>query len=144
MAKPEDSFGPRSKLCKQFGYSATYPNIVFQLNPSGRVQPDLLQRFAHDIVGLVLALLRGLNGRRLVQIPLVVDIELPERIGKAVDVALLELRELSVVCGRLVSRADVYAVRRSWLLPLKLEDLHADFGEGVNRRGNVSLSEHVD
>jgi hypothetical protein len=72
--------------------AAAYPNVVLKLNSSRRVKLYFLQGLSDDIVRLTLALLCGLDGGGLFYITLVVDIELPEGIGKGKDVALLELR----------------------------------------------------
>jgi hypothetical protein len=47
---------------------------------------------SHNIIGLTLALLGGLDGGSLVDVALVVDVELAEGVSQAEDVALLELR----------------------------------------------------
>ena len=46
---------------------------------------------SHDVVRLVLRLLRGLDDCSLVEVALVVNVELPEGILQAKDLALLEL-----------------------------------------------------
>jgi hypothetical protein len=67
-------------------------DIVVQLDAARAVQLDLLQGLAHDVVGLVLRLLRRLDDRGLVEIALVVQVELAEGILQPEDLALLELR----------------------------------------------------
>jgi hypothetical protein len=81
-----------------------YVNVVLQLNAPGAVELDLFQGLAHDIVWLVLRGLDVLDGRVLVEVALVVDVELAEGILQRKYVALLELRVLSrpwsAVCRR--------------------------------------------
>jgi hypothetical protein len=84
--------------------SQTYPDVIFQLDSSRGIELNLLQGLADDIVGLALARLRGLDGRSLVNVALVVDIELAEGVGEGEDVILLELRKFPV--NRLVSIAS--------------------------------------
>jgi hypothetical protein len=72
-----------------------YVHVVLQLDAPGAVELDLLQRLAHDIVRLVLGGLDVLDGRVLVEVALVVDVELAEGILQRKDVALLELRVFS-------------------------------------------------
>lgn len=78
-----------------------YANIVLELHSSGGVQVNLLQGLSHNIVGLSLAGLSGLDGRGLVYVTLVVDIELTEGICQAEDIALVKLGELPMYMVRL-------------------------------------------
>ena len=73
---------------------ATYADIILELDSSRRVQLDLLQSLAHDIVRLSLGLLGCFDGRRFVDVALVVDVKLAEGVGQAEDLVLLELRKL--------------------------------------------------
>jgi hypothetical protein len=77
-----------------FQDSATYPDVVLQLDSPGGIKLNLLQCLTDHIVRLALACLRGLDGGRLVNVPLVVDVELAEGVGEGEDVILLELRKL--------------------------------------------------
>lgn len=61
--------------------TTAYPDVVFQLDSSGGIEINLLQRLAHDVVGLTLARLGRLDRGGLVNVPLIVDIELAESIG---------------------------------------------------------------
>jgi hypothetical protein len=99
--------GPRAS---HFG---THINIVVQLYPPRAVQLDLLEGLAHDIVRLVLRLLRGFNDGGLVEVALVVDVELPKGVLQAKDVALLELR---VFPARIVALAAVEGAGGAWKL----------------------------
>ena len=81
----------------------TYADIVFQLHPPGGVEVDLLECLSHDIVRLALAGLGCLDGSGLVYVTLVVDIELAECVCQAEYVVLLELGELPVFGGKMVS-----------------------------------------
>jgi len=73
-------------------HDATYIHIVVELDAPRAVELDLLQGLAHDIVGLVLRLLRGLDDGALVEVALVVEVELAEGVLQPEDLALLELR----------------------------------------------------
>lgn len=59
----------------------TYSNVVLQLDSPGRIEFDILQCLANDIVRLALACLGSLDGSGLVNVTLVVDIELAEGVG---------------------------------------------------------------
>lgn len=83
--------------------SLTYADIILQLYSPGGVEVDLLECLSHDIVGLSLAGLGCLDGSGLVYVTLVVDIELAEGVCQAEYVVLLELGELPVVGGEMVS-----------------------------------------
>lgn len=83
--------------------SFTYADIVLQLYSPGGVEVDLLECLSHDIVGLSLAGLGCLNGSGLVYVTLVVDIELAKGVCQAEYVVLLELGELPVLGGEMVS-----------------------------------------
>lgn len=72
----------------------TYANIILELDSPRRIELDLLQCLPDDIVRLTLALLGGLDGRGLVEVPVVVDIELAEGIREGEDFALREFGEL--------------------------------------------------
>jgi hypothetical protein len=52
---------------------------------------------AHDIVGLVLALLRGFDSGSFVEVSFVVNIKSLEGIGQGKDFVLLELRKLPIM-----------------------------------------------
>jgi hypothetical protein len=72
-----------------------YINIVVQLYSSRAVQLDLLEGLSHNIVGLALRVLSGLDDGGFVYIALVIDIHVLEGIGKLEDLILVELRVFS-------------------------------------------------
>lgn len=74
----------------------TYINIVVQLDTTRRIQFNLLQSLAHNIIRLLLRGLNGLDGGAFVQIAAIFDIELAEGISQREDVLLLELRVFPV------------------------------------------------
>ena len=74
----------------------TDPNVIFQLYASGGVELYFFQSLTDDIVRLVFALLRGLDRGSFVQVPLVIDIQTLEGIGKTKDLVLRELWKLPV------------------------------------------------
>lgn len=88
----------------------TYPDIVLELDPTGRVQLDLLQRLSDHIVGLALARLGGLDRGGLLYVALVVDVELVEGIGERKDVALLKLRVFPGGGGSAMGAARVVGI----------------------------------
>lgn len=69
-------------------------DIVLELHAPRGVKINLFEGLADNVIRLVLGLLSGLDGRRLVKISLVVNIEALEGIGKGKDLVLLELRKL--------------------------------------------------
>lgn len=71
---------------------STHADIVFQLDTSRRIQTNIFQGLAYNIVRLAFALLRGLDSSSLVDIAFVVHVQLAESIRQAKDVALLQLR----------------------------------------------------
>ena len=73
----------------------SYVDIVVQLDPSRAVEFDFFERLPDNIVGLTLGLLRRLDDGGFVQVALVVDIQLAERVGQREDFILLELRIFS-------------------------------------------------
>lgn len=80
--------------CRRGAPGHTYIDIVVELDAPRAVELDLLQGLAHNVVGLVLRLLRRLDDGRFVKVALVVDVELAEGILQPEDLALLELRVL--------------------------------------------------
>lgn len=85
----------------------TYINIVVQFHTPRAVEFYLFQSLSHDIVGLALGSLSGLDHGRLVYVTLVVDVKLAERVLQLEDLVLLELRVLSVKCEWLVGGVDM-------------------------------------
>lgn len=89
----------------------------------------------------------GLDGSGLVEVPLVVDIEALEGIGKGEDLVLLELRKFPVVGSDPLSLAlGLNGV--GWDGPLQLEDIHVagELGESWRQSARVasgSFSEHL-
>jgi hypothetical protein len=73
-----------------------YINIVVQLDSSRAVQLNLLESLSHNIVGLALRVLSGLDDSGLVYVALVVNIHVLEGIGELEDLILIELRVFSV------------------------------------------------
>jgi len=73
-----------------------YINIVVQLDSSRAVQLNLLEGLSHNIVGLALRVLCGLDDGGLVYVALVVDIHVLEGIRQLEDLILIELRVFSV------------------------------------------------
>lgn len=124
--------------------SLTYADIILQLYSPGGVEVDLLECLSHDIVGLSLAGLGCLDGSGLVYVTLVVDIELAKGVCQAEYVILLELGELPVLGGEMVSplvsrclssarRSSIVGCARRrgrglpgmvGLVPLQFEDVH--------------------
>jgi hypothetical protein len=72
-----------------------YINIVVQLYSSRAVQLNLLECLSHNIVGLALRVLSGLDDGGFIYVALVVDIHVLEGIGKLEDLILIELRVFS-------------------------------------------------
>lgn len=123
-------------------FVCTYANVVLQLHPPRGVEVDLLQCLSHDIVRLALAGLGCLDGSGLVYVTLVVDIELSEGVCQAEYVVLLELGELPVLVGEMVSRLVTHDASAQLvsitvapetgqgllgaleLVPLQFEDVH--------------------
>lgn len=81
--------------------TATYGDVVLELDTARRVEVNLFQGLSDDIVWLALALLGSFNGSSLVNVALVVNVELAESVAQAVDFVLGELRILPV--GRCAS-----------------------------------------
>jgi hypothetical protein len=77
-----------------------YINIVVQLYSSRAVQLDLLESLSHNIVGLALRVLGGLDNGGFIYVALVVNIHVLEGIGKLEDLILIELRVFSVQSQR--------------------------------------------
>jgi hypothetical protein len=106
-----------------------YINIVVQLDSSRAVQLNLLESLSHNIVGLALRVLSGLDDSGLVYVALVVNIHVLEGIGELEDLILIELRVFSSD-SRLCT---------SWSIPLQLDHVHdcGGGGEGgaAGRRG---------
>jgi hypothetical protein len=73
-------------------HDTTHIHIVVELDAPRAVELDLLQGLAHDIIRLVLRLLRGLDDGALVEVALVVEVELAEGVLQPENLALLELR----------------------------------------------------
>ena len=66
-------------------------HVVVQFHSPRAVQLNLFQGLAHNIVWLPLRVLCAFDGRGLVNIALVVDVELAEGVGQAEDLGLGEL-----------------------------------------------------
>lgn len=77
----------------QLGCSETYSNIVFNLNPTGRVKSDLLQCLSHNVVRLLFACLGSLYGSGFIDIALILKVEFVECISEAKDLVLRKLRK---------------------------------------------------
>jgi hypothetical protein len=73
-----------------------YINVVVQLYSSRAVQLDFLEGLSHNIIGLALRVLSGLDDGGFVYVALVVDIHVLEGIGKLEDLILIELRVFSI------------------------------------------------
>lgn len=69
-------------------------DVVVELYAARAVEFDLLEGLADDIVRLSLRRLRGFDGRCLVDVALIVDVEFAKGVGQTEDFALLELRVL--------------------------------------------------
>jgi hypothetical protein len=78
-----------------------YINIVVQLDSSRAVQLNLLESLSHNIVGLALRVLSGLDDGGFVYVALVVDIHVLEGIGELEDLILIELGVFSIQNQRL-------------------------------------------
>ena len=78
-----------------------YIDIVVQLDSSRAVQLDLLESLSHNIVGLALRVLSGLDDGGLVYVALVVDIHVLEGIRQLEDLILIELRVFSTKSQRM-------------------------------------------
>jgi hypothetical protein len=72
--------------------SITHPNIIIKLNSSRRVKFHFLQSLSNNIIRLSFAALGRLDGGRLIDISLVIDIQLTECILQTEYLVLLELR----------------------------------------------------
>lgn len=135
---------PRS-LSRSLSRVLTYADVVIQLYSPRRVQLHLLQSLSNNIIWLSLAGLGGLYRRRLVNISLVVDIQLPERILQAKDLILLELR----IFPKLVSKAPSPLNAGAYLCnlitfialiqPFTGSVLVKDSGRKASTRGTISL-----
>lgn len=80
------------------GGGLVYINVVVQLDSARTVQLDLLECLSHNIVGLTLRVLSGLDDGGFIYVALVVDIHVLEGIGELEDLILIELRVFPVMC----------------------------------------------
>lgn len=86
--------GLAGESCDQTAGRTAYADVVFEFYAPRRVQLDFLEGLSDDIVGLVLALLSGLDGRGFVEVALVVNVEALEGVGQGEDFVLGKLRKL--------------------------------------------------
>ena len=115
----------------------SYVDIVVQLDPSRAVEFDFFERLPDNIVGLTLGLLRRLDDGGFVQVALVVDIQLAERVGQREDFILLELRIFSRGPSVLRVTCCVYMRKKgvpqaAVFLLLELEDVHVCDCQGAD------------